>query len=109
MEYAIKILEKERELITAALKNGEKERLTDLKQLDEALDWLRLLKEEEIGVAKKYYFEFLPSIEGRGGFSCYRIAIDNETDDINFWEEYKKDDGSHLLLSSGDYILKEKN
>lgn len=31
MEYAINILEKERELVIVSLKNGEKERLTDLK------------------------------------------------------------------------------
>lgn len=108
MEYAIKILEKERELIIVALKNGKKERLDDLKQLDKALDWLRLLEERQLGVAKEYNLEPLPFIEGRGGFSCYRIAIDNEMDDIKFWEEYKKIDGSHLLLSPGDYILNEK-
>ncbi|MDY6029691.1 MAG: hypothetical protein SPI71_05455 [Acidaminococcaceae bacterium] len=50
----------------------------------------------------------MPTIDGRGGFSSYRIAIDNETDDIKLWEEYKKDDSSHLLLSLGDYILIEK-
>lgn len=50
MDYAVKILEKERELITVALKNGEKERLTERKQLDEVLDWLHLLKEQQIVV-----------------------------------------------------------
>ena len=108
MEYAIKLLEKERELVIVSLKNGEKERLTDLKQLDKALDWLRLLKEQQIGMVKKYQLERMPPIDGRGGFSSYRIAIDNETDDIKFWEEYKKDDGSYVWLYSGDYILREK-
>ena len=108
MEYAIKILEKERELIVSALKKGEKEHLTVLKELDKALSWLYLLKGIQVGTAKKYHIEPLPIIEGHGGFSSYRIAIDNETDDINFWEEYKKNDGSHLLLYWGDYILKEK-
>ena len=103
MEYAINILEKERELVIVSLKNGEKERLTDLKQLDKALGWLRLLKEQQIGMVKK-----VSPIDGRGGFSSYRIVIDNETDDIKFWEEYKKDDGSSVWLYSGDYILREK-
>lgn len=53
MEYAINILEKERELVIVSLKNGEKERLTDLKQLNKALGWLRLLKEQQIGMVKK--------------------------------------------------------
>ncbi|RRD95269.1 hypothetical protein EII17_04335 [Clostridiales bacterium COT073_COT-073] len=108
MEYAIKILEKERELIVTALKNGENEHLTALKELDKALDWLRLLKEKQLGAAKKYNVETLPFIEGRGGFSSYRIAIDNETDDIKFWNEYKKMDGSHLLLFPGDCIFNER-
>ena len=52
MEYAINILEKEREFVIVSLKNEEKERLTDLKQLDKALDWLHLLKEQQIGMVK---------------------------------------------------------
>lgn len=108
MEYAINLLEKERELVIVSLKNGEKERLTDLKQLDKALGWLRLLKEQQIGMVKKYQLERMPPIDGRGVFSSYRIVIDNETDDIKFWEEYKKDDGSSVWLYSGDYILREK-
>jgi hypothetical protein len=40
MEHAIKLLEKERELIVADLKNGKKERLDDLKDLDKALERL---------------------------------------------------------------------
>ena len=40
MEHAIKLLEKERELIVADLKNGKKDRLDDLKDLDKALERL---------------------------------------------------------------------
>lgn len=108
MDYAIKLLETEREIIIAALKNGKKERLNDLQQLDKALGWLRLLEENQLDKANRYHLEPLPFIEGYGGFTNYRIAIDNETDDMKFWEEYKKDDGSHLLLSLGDYLLIEK-
>lgn len=108
MDYAIKLLEAEREIIIAALKNGKKEKLNDLQQLDKALGWLRLLEERQLDKANRYHLEPLPFIEGHGGFTNYRIAIDNETDDMKFWEEYKKDDGSHLLLSLGDYLLIEK-
>ncbi len=108
MEYAIKILELERLSIISALKNGQKERLNDLQQLDKALGWLYLLEEKQLDRANRYNFEALPFIEGRGGFTYYRIAIDNETDDIAFWEEYKKEDGSQLILSLGDYILIKK-
>ncbi len=108
MDYAIKLLETEREIIIAALKNGKKERLNDLQQLDKALGWLRLLEEKQLDKANRYHLEPLPFIEGYGGFTNYRIAIDNETDDMKFWEGYKKDDGSHLLLSLGDYLLIEK-
>ena len=108
MEHAIKLLEKERELIVEDLKNGEKDRLNYLKDLDKALEWLYLLEEKQFDEAKRYNVEQLPFIEGRGGFSCYRIAIDNESDDIKFWDEYEKSDGSKLSLYPRDYIINRK-
>ena len=108
MEHAIKLLEKERELIVEDLKNGEKDRLNYLKDLDKALEWLYLLEEEQFDEAKRYNLEQLPFIEGRGGFSCYRIAIDNESDEIKFWDEYEKSDGSKLSLYPRDYIINRK-
>ena len=108
MEHAIKLLEKERELIVEDLKNGEKDRLDDLKDLDKALEWLYLLEEKQFDEAKRYNLEQLPFIEGRGGFSCYCIAIDNESDDIKFWNEYEKSDGSKLSLYPRDYIINRK-
>ena len=108
MEHAIKLLEKERELIVADLKNGKKDRLDDLKDLDKALDWLYLLEEKQFDEAKRYNLEQLPFVEGRGGFSCYRIVIDNESDDIKFWDEYEKSDGSKLSLYPRDYIINRK-
>lgn len=108
MEYAIKLLEKERELIVEDLKNGKKDRLNYLKDLDKALEWLYLLEEKQFDEAKRYNLEQLPFIEGRGGFSCYRIAIDNESDDIKFWDEYEKSDGSKLSLYPRDYIINRK-
>lgn len=108
MEHAIKLLEKERELIVADLKNGKKDRLDDLKDLDKALEWLYLLEEKQFDEVKRYNLEQLPFIEGRGGFSCYRIAIDNESDDIKFWDEYEKSDGSKLSLYPRDYIINRK-
>ena len=108
MEHAIKLLEKERELIVEDLKNGNKDRLNYLKDLDKALEWLYLLEEKQFDEAKRYNLEQLPFIEGRGGFSCYRIAIDNESDEIKFWDEYEKSDGSKLSLYPRDYIINRK-
>ena len=108
MEHAIKLLEKERALIVEDLKNGEKDRLNYLKDLDKALEWLYLLEEKQFDEAKRYNLEQLPFIEGRGGFSCYRIAIDNESDEIKFWDEYEKSDGSKLSLYPRDYIINRK-
>lgn len=108
MEYAIKILEEERLSVVAALKDGQQDRLHDLQQLDKALEWLRLLQEKQVDKARNYHFEPLPFIEGHGGFTNYRIAIDNESDDISDWEEYKKTDGSRFLLSLGDFIIESK-
>ena len=72
------------------------------------LEWLYLLEEKQFDEAKRYNLEQLPFIEGRGGFSCYRIAIDNESDDIKFWDEYEKSDGSKLSLYPRDYIINRK-
>ena len=108
MEHAIRLLEKERELIVADLKNGKKDRLDDLKDLDKALDWLYLLEEKQFDEVKRYNLEQLPFVEGRGGFSCYRIVIDNESDDIKFWDEYEKSDGSKLSLYPRDYVINRK-
>ena len=108
MEHAIKLLEKERELIVADLKNGKKDRLDDLKDLDKALDWLYLLEEKQFDEVKRYNLEQLPFVEGRGGFSCYHIVIDNESDDIKFWDEYEKSDGSKLSLYPRDYVINRK-
>jgi len=108
MEHAIKLLEKERELIVEDLKKGNKDRLNYLKDLDKALEWLYLLEEKQFDEAKRYNLEQLPFIEGRGGFSCYRIAIDNESDEIKFWDEYEKSDGSKLSLYPRDYIINRK-
>lgn len=108
MEYAIKILEAERAAIVAALKDRQAERLAALQQLDKALNWLRVLEEKQVDKVSRYDVEALPYIEGRGGFTSYRVMIDNETDDTAMWEEYQKADGSHFLLSLGDLIITSK-
>lgn len=108
MDYAIKKLEEERLLIISALKEGHKEQLQNLQQLDKALGWLSLLQKFQIDKADRYNLISLPFIENRGGFSCYRIMIDNETEDTSFWEEYTKPDGSNYLLNYGDFIIESK-
>lgn len=108
MEYAIKILEEERSALIASLKEGRDNRLDDLRQLDKALGWLRLLQEKRVDKASRYHVEPLPFIEGHGGFTNYRVVIDNETDDMALWEEYQKTDGSHFLLSLGDFIVESR-
>ena len=108
MHYAIKILEREREMIVSALKDGHQEKLQDLQGIDKALGWLRLLQENRVKKASRYSFDTLPPIEGRGGFSNYRLMLDDETDDTACWDEYTKPDGSHYLLCPGDFIVEEK-
>ena len=58
--------------------------------------------------ASRYHVEALPYIEGRGGFTYYRLAIDNETDDTALWDEYQGADGSPLWLSWGDLVIVSK-
>lgn len=105
MEYVIELLQKERETIVAALKNGQQEKLRDLRQVEKAIGWLSLIQENNLDRACKYDLDALPYIEGYGGFTCYRIMIDKETDNTEDWEEYKKQDGGHYQLSLGDFLL----
>lgn len=108
MEYAVKILEAERNAVVAAMKAGHNERLKDLQELDKALGWLRLLQEQQVDKAGRYNLDALPYIEDRGGFTYYRLMVDNETDNTADWDEYKKPDGSRYELHSGDFILEAK-
>ena len=108
MDYAIKVLEREREMIVSALKDGYQEKLNDLQEIDKALGWLRLLQEHRIRNVCRYCCDTLPPIVGRGGFSNYRLMLDDETDDTACWDEYTKPDGSHYLLCPGDFIVEEK-
>lgn len=111
MEYAVELLQKERETVVEALKMGERERLRDLQQIDKAIGWLRLIQANNLDKACKYNLDALPYIEGYGGFACYRVMIDKETEDTEDteeWEEYEKRDGKHYLLSPGDFLLVRK-
>lgn len=108
MEYVIELLRKEREAIVRCLKNGEQERVRDLQQIDQAIGWLKLIQDNGLDMAGKYNLDALPHIEGYGGFSCYRIMIDKESDCVEDWEEYEKQDGGHYCLSLGDFLLVHK-
>lgn len=105
MEYVIELLQKERETTISALKNGQNEKMRTLQQIDQAIGWLSMIQDHHLGQANKYDLHELPYIEGYGGFTCYRIMIDKETDNTEDWEEYKRQDGGHYELSMGDFLL----
>lgn len=108
MQYAIEVLNKEREEIIIALKNGQQEKLNDLQQVDKAIGWIELLKDNNLDKVSRYVFDELPYIEGYGGFTSYRLMIDKETDNTDDWVEYKKPDGTHYQLALGDFLLVHK-
>lgn len=105
MEYAIRLLQKEREAIVSALKNGQHEKIRDLQQVDHAIGWLCLVRDNHLDKAGSYELDALPYIEGYGGFTYYRIMIDKESENTENWEEYKKQDGRHYELGPGDFLL----
>lgn len=108
MNYAIKLLQNEREIIKNDLKSGDSDRLKELQEIDKALGWLTLLQNNNVDKASRYDLDELPCIKGHGGFSSYRIAIDNEEDNPEYWQEYQRVDGSHYLLNIGDFVLVHK-
>lgn len=58
---------------------------------------------------EKCDFVALEVMKGHNEFESYHLMIDNETDDVSCWEEYKKPDGSNYHLGYGDFIVKIKS
>lgn len=108
MEFAIKLLEEKRIHIISDLKQGQQQRLPELKELDKTLDWLRVLQAHQVEKADRYNFDSLPFIDGRGGFASYRLMMDDESNDVDGWDEYQKPDGAKYLLNGGDFIIEAK-
>ena len=107
MDYAIAVLEREREAIVEELRAGRKERLSAMQELDKGLGWLRLLQQHGADQASRYRVEIPPFIENRG-FAQYHLVMDYDgCGDMESWKEYVKPDGSCLELTGGGDIILE--
>ena len=110
MKDIIGLLQKERIKTVDALKQGDQQQLSYLQQIDKALGWLKMIKENKLENVGKYVVCRLPELpsESSGLYSFYHIMQDYESPNIEDWEEYKTD-GQALLLSVDDIIITRKS
>lgn len=87
MKYAIKILTSERNSVISELKKQNEDKanlLENLKSIDRALKWLRILDENYAGSAGDYELIKLPFMQNC--FESYRVMSDCESENIGDWE-----------------------
>lgn len=104
MEYAIKVLLAEKDLLIEKLKleqntDVNKERVS---HINKAVKWLNKISELKIKDVSNYEIVELPDMNT--GYSEYRLMNDCETDDVNQWVEFKSQTG----LTVGDIIISKK-
>ena len=87
MKYAIKILTDERVRIVSELRklNVNRENLLDnLKSIDKALKWIKMLDKNNAGNSGDYKLIKLPFMQNC--FESYRIMSDNESENAGDWQ-----------------------
>ena len=77
MEDIIELLQKERIKTVDALKQGEQQQLSYLRQIDKALGWLKMIEENKLENIGKYDVCRLPEppSESSGLYSFYHICL----------------------------------
>lgn len=102
-------IQKERIKTVDALKNGNKQELSYLQQIDKALGWLKLIEEKGLENVGCYDIHSLPDLppKSRGIYNYYHLMMDYEDPSIENWREYKPD-GQPLLLMYDDIVITRK-
>ncbi|WP_278725234.1 hypothetical protein [Bacteroides finegoldii] len=109
MKDIIELLQKERIKTVDALKNGNKQELSYLQQIDKALGWLKLIEEKGLENVGCYDIHSLPDLppKSRGIYNYYHLMMDYEDPSFENWREYKPD-GQPLLLMYDDIVITRK-
>lgn len=104
MEYAIKTLLAEKDLLVEKLKSKENTdvNIESIGQINKAINWINKISELKLKDVNKYEIVELPDMNT--GYSEYRLMNDCETDDIKNWIEFK----DHIGLTTGDFIISMK-
>jgi predicted secreted protein len=85
---------------------NNKHLLPELKEVNNAINWLKKIDELKLKNVQKYEIIELPEPTS-SYFSSYRIMEDREDDDSNQWIEFKKDT-KPVLASMGDILIIKK-
>ena len=104
MEYVIKVLLAEKDLLVKKLKSKENTdvNIKRIAQINKSINWINKISELELKHVDKYEIVELPDMNT--GYSEYRLMNDCETEDITQWIEFK----DHIGLTTGDFIISLK-
>ncbi|MVO07541.1 hypothetical protein GOQ30_00015 [Flavobacterium sp. TP390] len=104
MEYVIKTLLADKDLLVEKLKSKENTdaNIERIAQIKKAINWLNKISELKLEEVNKYEMVKLPDMNT--GYSEYRLMNDCETDDRMQWIEFK----DHIGLTTGDFIIGKK-
>ena len=104
MEYVIKVLLTEKNLLVEKLKSKENTdvNIERIAQIKKTINWLNKISELKLKDVEKYEIVELPNMNT--GYSEYRLMNDCEVDDIKQWIEFK----NHIGLTAGDFIIAKK-
>lgn len=104
MDYVIRALLNEKDLLVEKLKSNENTDLNIIRinEIKKAINWLNKISELKLKNVGKYEIVELPDMNT--GFSEFRLMNDCETDDMKHWIEFK----NHIGLTTGDFIISSK-
>lgn len=107
IDYLVKRIEEIERSLSSDAGDSLNEALIEEKMSHvKAINMLRYCQRHDID--STYQVAELPYIEGHGGFYSYRLMIDNEFDDVQYWKELKEINGRAAEFSCGDKILFKK-
>ena len=90
VKIAIDYLEKRIIEIKDKLKNTNNDLSIELKDINNAINWLKKIEELKLKHVQKYDIIEMPDpLELGYGYSSYKIVIDNESGDIKYGTELK--------------------
>lgn len=102
--YAVGILLHEKAKLVESLKKNKTDEviIKRIGEINKAIKWLNKIAELELDDVSKYDITKLPDM--KTGYSEFRLMNDCETDNIEYWVEFK----DHPGLTTGDFVVSRK-
>lgn len=105
MNSAIQILKEKQVQLVAQLRESNANKaaiLMQKKDIDKAINWLENIEKQNLGHLSDYEWVELPFMQN--GYSSYRIMDDGETDNREYWVEFK----TPIEVTATDFLVLKK-